>query len=154
MRTMLQGNLRIPLKAILGAAVILAGCAPFDHQPSTQEPHAVVSFAGVSDPFPDQPIVKSFDGHSVKVGREYRVQPGKHEWVCRVVDVSIEAADSAIVLSTKKTEKSTTTVFVSGVATYSDVRQARYVTNTLTVEAGWRYEVDGNGVMKRLLQMK
>jgi hypothetical protein len=71
MKTRFMQRSRNPFRLILAGAAVLEGCAPFDHHPGAQEPCAVVAFVDVSEPFPDQAVVKTFDGPNVKIGRDH-----------------------------------------------------------------------------------
>ncbi len=135
------------------AALALAGCAHVDNQPSASEPFALVRFAAAPDAFPDQPVVKTFDGHSVKPDRDYRVKPGQYEVVCRMVLDTVQFSESEKVLSSNTSGK-TTSVLVLGGGTMEHERRVRFLTNTLTVLAGWRYEINGEQVSKKFMQVR
>lgn len=110
--------MQMRLSAVFGLALALAGCAQLRHQTTALEPHGVVRFEITSDPYPDQPVVKTFDGLPVSPGREYRVKPGPHELVCRAVEI------------------------------VGPHRRPRCLTNSLTIDAGWLYDVTGENVGK------
>jgi hypothetical protein len=108
--------MQMRLTVVFGIALALVGCARLDHQTGALEPHGLVRFETTSDPFPDQPVVKTLDGLPVSAGRDYRVKPGKHELVCRVVEI------------------------------VGPSRRIRHVTNSISIEEGWLYDVTGENV--------
>jgi hypothetical protein len=125
------------LKIVAATALVLSGCARFEHQTSLSEPHGVLRFGVVSEP---SASVKSFDGLSLSAGREYRVKPGKHELVYQISESSV------------KIEKPVDL----GIATLpptAEVRfRSRYVTNVVLIEADWLYDVEGVEVKKTMFQ--
>jgi hypothetical protein len=154
-----------PLKIVLGLTLVVAGCARFGHQTSESEPHGVLRFASSSDRYEEQVAVKTFDGLPVSAERDYRVRPGRHELVYRVVERAVETYDPNFLGAGKTPDKpadpaaapagSTNVTAAAGrrAAGASVVRRrTRYLTNSISIDAGWLYEVDGENVSKTRLE--
>ena len=151
---------RLSLMAIL----LLAGCATFEHQTTEAEPHGTVVIKRGPD-LPDQPVVERLDGLPVVIGREYRVKPGEHQVIIRMVERGVAVYKGASVGVGQPSIPSPAIVTISEsskpalsgdqlfggtqpVQFNIEERRFTYVTNSLTVQVGWRYELDGESVAK------
>jgi hypothetical protein len=150
--------INIRLNLIVGAVLVLAGCARFGPQPSPSEAHAVLRFGADKDAAPDQPRVKTLDGLPVSPGRSYRVKPGQHELVCQVkeeIAVETYGAQEAGRPPIPGLQGSTSVYLVSGgkpVEGGGAAWRMKYITNVFTVEAGCIYSVEGESVSKVVLR--
>lgn len=165
----LKTNERKPMNSFkllsAGAMVALVGCAGFKDQTNLAEPHAIVLVTDQSDVPSETGRVKKFDGLPVNAGREYRVRPGRHEVTLQFVETGLVTSSPFVVgAAIIPTPPATLDVSQSGqmsvsgqnplggmqpVVLNAESRRISYVTNTITVEAGWRYELDGEHVTKR-----
>ena len=147
-----------------GMAMLLAGCAHFEPQTSELEPHGVVAVVKPLDFAGEAGVVKKLDGLAVRAGRTYRVKPGEHTVVVRFVETVIETSKPVTLfgIGTPSTEQAADVhVSESGKTTVTgerpfsgmqpvnlsvETRRIRYTTNSISVQAGWRYELDGDRV--------
>lgn len=142
----------------LAAVLCLAGCATYESTVSESEPHAVIRFVRPAESSLDQRTVKKLDGLPVRLGRDYRIAPGNHEVVVRVVEtggdsyspvtVGAASADTAATVNMSQSGQMT----VSGTQPFAamqpvnldiESRQLNDLPQILTIEAGWLYEFDG-----------
>jgi len=156
-------RLNICLPLVVGLALLLAGCARFEHQTSQSEPHGLVMIVVDSGDM-DIPVVTKLDDLPVSDGRVYRVKPGEHEVTIRFVQRGYETYQPMMIgLGDAKVEPATVTVPESGRPEAEGVkpfttmqpvnlniedRRITYVTQTIKVEAGWRYELNGRDISK------
>jgi hypothetical protein len=148
---------------LAGIALLVAGCAEFQHQTGLSEPHGVVRIVMPADPHTNFRVVK-LDGLPVSVGREYRVRAGEHLVTVRVVESSVLHYEPVTVgAGDVVDQRGTLNIPASGASSVTgehpfsgmqmlnvDVEDRRisYVTNSITVEAGWRYDLEGDTVSK------
>lgn len=147
-----------------GMALLLAGCAHFEPQTSELEPHGLVTVVKPLEYAGEAGVVKKLDGLAVRTGQTYRVRPGMHTVVVQFVDTGVEtskpvtlfgvgtapkerAADMHVSESGKMTVTGQQPFSGMQPATLSvETRRTRFITNSLSVQAGWRYELDGDRV--------
>jgi hypothetical protein len=158
--------LQFPRHVIAGIAVLLAGCAHFEQQTGELEPHGLVVVVKPTDFVGEVGLVKRFDGLAVSAGKTYRVRPGEHTVVVQFVETMIETSQPATAtlfsVGTPLPEQPANVhVSESGEATVTgqqpfpgmqmanlsiERRRVRYATNAISVQAGWRYELEGDRV--------
>ncbi|MBI3881670.1 MAG: hypothetical protein HY301_16600 [Verrucomicrobia bacterium] len=154
------------LVPVISLLLLAGGCARFEHQTGELEPHAMLLVVDTSDFGGDLGVVKKLDGLPVSAGGEYRLRPGAHVAIIQFVDRFAESYKPASVTIGSKPDAATSTppvnldVSETGKASVSGQspvgggmqmvnvnvanRRIRYLTNSITVEAGWRYELDGD----------
>ena len=149
---------------VIGLALLLAGCARFEHQTNESEPHGVVVVIAAPSDFPDSPVVKKLDGLAVRAGRTYRVKPGEHEVTIRMVERGVttykpmsvgagHGGEQPATLNMSQSGRSEVTGMQpnSGpqpVNINMEDRSVNYLKTSFSVEAGWRYELDGGNINK------
>lgn len=141
--------------------VCIIGCATFDHQTTEVEPHALIT---VVKPWENQAgTLKSLDGVRVNAGKTYRVRPGKHTVVLAIKEMVVETSRpmNFKLFGSGVGPDKPANVHISerGQATVSGVdpsqhmqfvnlsyerQQIRLVTNSITVQAGGRYQLQGD----------
>lgn len=151
------------ISMLLATTLLFTGCVHFHHQTSEDEPHALVVIAQDSGER-EQPVVKKIDGLPVRPGGEYRVVSGEHQIIILIMERFDEtygpwvgsADPSSPTLNISQSDETE----LSGGRPYpfspaqqslnirADGWVSRYVTNSITVEAGWRYVLDGERVSK------
>jgi hypothetical protein len=153
--------------AIVGlGSVLFTGCATFDHQTAETEPHALIT---IVQPWENQAgTLKKFDGMSVSAGKTYRVRPGKHTVVMAFKERSFETYKPTsyhLIGSGIGSERPANLhISESGQATVSGLdpsqsmqsvnlsyerTQIRLATNSITVEAGVRYQLQGDKLTEK-----
>lgn len=150
-----------PLTAILLCALV-TGCASFEHQTTELEPHALITVVRPWDSSTQPGVLKSLDGLPVSAGKTYRVRPGPHAVVVEFTELVVETAKPAtFTLFGNATPETPANVRISetGRASVSgqqsgagmqsvnlsmEVRRIRAVTNSISVQAGGRYELVGD----------
>ncbi len=146
-----------------GVALMFAGCAQFQNQTAVSEPHGVVVVADQTDLPGETGRVKKLDGLPVKSGQNYRVRPGQHEVTIQFVLTGVETS-RPFVVGAELSQPAVVDVSQSGQMSVSgqnplggmqpvilnaETRNRFSVTNLITVEAGWLYELDGDHVTRR-----
>ncbi|HEY6168291.1 MAG TPA: hypothetical protein VI454_09650 [Verrucomicrobiae bacterium] len=155
------------LSLAIGLLLLAVGCTRLQHQTGELEPHALLLVVDTSRNGEDLGVVKKLDGLPVSAGGEYRLRPGVHVAVVQYVDrfatsykpegISIGNAAAGgstppVAVDVSETGKASVSgqPFVGGGPQAVNVsvadRRIRYVTNSFTVEAGSRYEMDGDRV--------
>jgi hypothetical protein len=162
---------QVRLNVILGFGLLLAGCAQFQHQTGESEPHALVTVVKPGNspgPFGE---VKSLDGLPVSAGQAYRVKPGTHTVVVQFVETVTETsqrytatlfhAGNAPPLEEQPANvhlSQTGGVSVTGQQPFATMqpanlsvedRRTRTTTQSISVKAGWHYELKGNLVTEK-----
>ena len=148
-------------------AVLLAGCAHLQHQTSESEPHGLVTVVKTLDSPDELGVVQSLDGLPVSAGRGYRVRPGVHTVIVRFVETVIETSKPLSYGIGTPTEKPATVhvseagrTSVTGQQPFSGMqpvnlsvesRHIRYITNSISVQAGGRYELEGERMTSLVL---
>ena len=153
-------NQLLPSLLLSGA---LLGCATFDHQTTEAEPHALITVLRPPENHPG--VLKSLDGLPVAAGKTYRVRPGQHAIVMGFTELVTETAKPKTLFSignqggvtddpptnVRFTEGGKVTIHdQSPVPTMQPVnlsyeyRRVRLTTNSITVQAGGRYELVGD----------
>ena len=147
--------------------LLLSGCARFQHQTREAEPHAVVVI-GVGAGRHDGAIVRRIDGLPVRPGREYRMTPGQHQLTLMVFEEIDQTTRMGVHLGAKHAGAPPGTLVVpdSGEPVLNDASPfpfrstirplnvrtkgwlVSYTTNSVTVEAGCRYVLDGERTTK------
>ena len=145
-------------------AALLAGCAHFEQQTSELEPHGLVTIVKPLDFSGEAGVVKKLDGLAVRAGQTYRVKPGEHTVIVQFVETGIETSKPVTLLGVGNPPAEPTTdvhlspsgqATVTGAQPFSGMQMAnltvethriRHVTNSISVQAGWRYELDGDRV--------
>jgi hypothetical protein len=146
----------------ISAVLVFTGCASFQDQTSSAEPHGIVVVADQSDVPGDVGRVKKLDGLPVSAGRAYRVRPGRHEVTVQFVLTGVEASrplavgggdmpQPPVVVDVSQSGKMSVSESqpfggIQPVILNAETRSIVSVTNAITVEAGWRYELDGEHV--------
>lgn len=153
---------KLSLLVVASAGGLLLGCAQFEHQTAQSEPHCLVRIANASDSGGAHGAVNKFDGRSVREGKEYRVTPGRHLVIIQYAE-TVLANYKPLSIGMRSSEAVDVRVPTSGRASVSGVnpnsgmqpvnlsfedRRLRYATNSITLEAGWRYELDGDNVTR------
>jgi antitoxin component YwqK of YwqJK toxin-antitoxin module len=155
--------------ALCGATLLLfTGCASFQHQTSETEPHALVIVTQERD-VPEQPTVIQIDGLPVRPYREYRVTPGEPEVIISEMvrfdktyaQEPMISGQSNPTLTLSHSEEpdlnDTSSVMNPSFNQPLNIRLkswvAYYTTNSIMVESGWRYVLDGMQVSKTSLSI-
>lgn len=162
---------QVSILFVLGPALLVA-CARLQHQTGELEPHALVCLTGHPDPTGENGVVNKIDGLRVRAGREYRVTPGPHTITVLFVDAVVDVYGPAEIrvdiigrtppvspvnMHTSQDGKVTTSgtggpfTGPQPVSLSRENRRVRYVDHTLSVQPGWRYELDGDNTMQRPL---
>jgi hypothetical protein len=145
-----------------GMAMLLAGCAHFESQTSDAEPHGLVEIVKSLNYAGDVDVVKKLDGMPVRGGQTYRVKPGEHTVVVKLVETVSETMGSPVGMWTPQpvmydtaSQRSTATGLQSistreggGVYLSGTRRRITYATNSISVQPGWRYALEGGRVVK------
>lgn len=146
---------------VFGMTLLGAGCAGVQHQTGESEPYGLVRIVKPTD-YAVHLRSARLDGSRVSVGRDYRVKPGEHLVTIKVVEgaTSVDNAfrdppavggafrepatfnDAFTEFERQQRQRSSVNV---------DERHGTYTTNSFSVEAGWRYELDGYSVKKTRL---
>ncbi len=138
---------------VLTATLLLGGCARFQHQTTALEPHAVVTVAKPPGPSKDESVVKRLDGLPVIQGRDYRVTPGQHTVVVKSIALVPEKVQSGVSMRIHDPNVNPKDPFrPSAVSPETETRAHStvvYTTNTITVQAGGRYILDGQTISPR-----
>ena len=164
--------MKMRLIVILCSAALITSCARFDHQAAHSEPHAVLNIAPPpTESDLEHRIVKLVDGLPVSTGRSYRITPGSHSVVVRVVEKTSETyrpygigagtqgahaghvpgtADVAISDTGRVTADPGHPVAGAHLVNVSVAgRRITYLTNSIAAQPGWSYECDGYEVRQR-----
>ena len=156
---------------ILGFGLLLAGCAQFQHQTAESEPHALVTIAQPENYPGPHGAVQSFDGLPVSAGKTYRVKPGTHAVVVQHVETVVQSGSPVKttlfqVGNAPMPPDQPATVYLSqsggmsvtGQQPFAVMQSAnlsvedhrtRTTTRSITVKAGWQYELTGNFVIEK-----
>lgn len=144
--------------------MLLAGCAHFEPQTSELEPHGLVTVVEPLEYAGEAGVVKRLDGLPVRAGQTYRVKPGEHTVIVKFVETVVETSKPVTLFSlgTPRTEQPVNVqvsefgrTTVTGQQPFAGIqpvnlsvesRRTLYLTNSLSVKAGWRYELDGDQV--------
>jgi hypothetical protein len=154
-------NLLHCLGASLGVGLL--GCATLDHQTTELEPHALIT---VVRPAENQPgVLKSLDGLPVSAGKTYRFRPGSHAVVVGFTELVTETAKPRTLFSIGNLSGPTedpaanvrfsegNRVSIQGQQPFQSMqpvnltyeyRRVRLTTNSITVQAGGRYQLIGD----------
>ena len=144
--------------------MLLAGCAHFEQQTGELEPHGLVVVVKPADFVGEVGLVKRLDGLAVNAGQTYRVKPGEHTVVVQFTEAVTETSKPVSLLhigTPQPDQVADVHVSESGKATVTgqqplsgmqmanlsiERRRVRYATNAISIQAGWRYELEGASV--------
>lgn len=143
-----------PLHPSLALLATLVGCATFEHQTTETEPHALISVFKPRDATLLAGVLKSLDGKPVRAGQTYRLRPGQHEVV---VEYKEPLSDEQLSEKGKlqpneqpawaRPQSTVVPIAVVGFEVHS--RRGLLVTNSISVEAGGRYELFGDRILPK-----
>ena len=162
---------QIRLNVILGIGLLLAGCAQFQHQTGEAEPHALVTIVKPGNSPGHQGMVKKLDGLPVSAGQSYRVKPGTHAVLVEFVESVVESAESARMtlfsagnMPPELEQPANVHLSQSGGMSVTgqqpfavmqpvnlsvENRRTRTTTQSISVKAGWHYELNGKLVTEK-----
>jgi tetratricopeptide (TPR) repeat protein len=125
--------------------LLFSGCTSFQHQTRETDPHALViikQFRGHQV----QRMVTHFDGQLVQPHREYRVTPGEHQLI--ITEIVPVSGSSAMNKIGEVPGESGTKITLSYLNLSHTTSRALNITNSIIVESGWRYALEGMLVHK------
>jgi len=150
--------------------MLLTGCAHFEHQTNAFEPHGLVEIVKSFPSFNyagEVGVVKTLDGLAVSTGHTYRVKPGEHAVVIKSVETVSETFDRDT-MELVRVDSSSGAVLATEFRSFSDQgcmsknrhlitvnhHYITYTRNSLSVQVGWRYALDGDRVVKTQFQQQ
>ena len=164
----IKRSLTITLRHLMVFGALLpVGCAQFDHQTTESEPHGLIAIPA-RDIGPGLPYVKKIDGLAVTPGREYRVKLGVHQFVASWASSEVnhygglkfgnesipEPRPELNVSASGKTELTgagpgpTSIQGPQMLKLNVESRRDNSLGDSVVVEAGWRYELNGYTVSR------
>jgi hypothetical protein len=153
-------GLFLPLALLL--IFIVAGCAHFESQTLENEPHAVIHVVKVRGSSSEYGSSK-IDGLPVRFHKIFRVRPGEHEVVVCLLETATDSYTGLTAGAPLWDSRANVNMSSSGQMTVTGIqplggmqmanlnmesRQVSNYTNTISVEAGWTYELDGYSLTK------